>query len=176
MVTDGGGWTLVWQHTYMKFKPLHSKMFYFSKGYRPCIKDASQEDWCNVPNKANFNPTEQMIVGYYKDTIVFAYKGFFNHNIDHHWTGAILLDAKKVIDQCTRSNGVPPAPSVHHSGIFGLTFDKVSPTNHYVNSDTYFTGSTLTNPNDCRWRDCFLPSSISSKQFYTTMTMALFVR
>jgi len=151
-------------------------MFYFSKGYRPCVKDASQEDWCNVPNKASFNPTEQMTVGYYKGTMVYAYKGFFNRNIDHHWTGAILLDAKKVIDKCTSSNGVPPAPSVHHSGIFGLNFDKVTPTNHYVNCDTYHQGSTLTNPISCRWHDCHLPSSISSKKYGTDMTMALFVR
>ena len=102
MDIDGGGWTLVWQHTYMKFNPLHSKMFYYSNSYRPCVKDASHEDWCNVPHKANFNPTEQMIVAYHKGTIVFAYKGHFNRNIDYHWTGAILLDAKKVIDKCTQ--------------------------------------------------------------------------
>ena len=77
MDTDGGGWTLVWQHTYMKFNPLHSKMFYYSSSYRPCVKDASHEDWCNVPNKALFNPTEQMIVAYHKGTVVFAYKGYF---------------------------------------------------------------------------------------------------
>jgi len=176
MVTDGGGWTLVWQHTYMKFKPLHPKMFYFSKGYWPCVKDVSQEDWCNVPNKANFNPTEQMKVGYYKGTIVFAYKGYFNCNIDYHWTGAILLDPRKVIDQCARFNEVPPAPSVHHSEIFGLTFDKLSPTNYYVNSDTYCQGSTLKNLISCRWYDCHLPSSISSMKSDTNMTMALFVR
>ena len=30
MTIDGGGWTLVWQHTYMKYNPLSSNMFYFS--------------------------------------------------------------------------------------------------------------------------------------------------
>ena len=45
---------------------------------------------CNVPNKAHFNPTEQMIVAYHKGTIVCAYKGIFNYNMDHHWSGAIL--------------------------------------------------------------------------------------
>ena len=30
MDIDEGGWTLVWQHTYMKFNPLHSNMYYFS--------------------------------------------------------------------------------------------------------------------------------------------------
>ena len=176
MTIDGGGWTLVWQHTYMKFNPLNSKMFYHSSSYRPCVKDASLEDWCNVPNKSTFNPTEQMIVAYHKGTVVYAYKGYFNRNIDYHWTGAILLDAKKVTDTCTRSNGVPPAPGVHHSGIFGLTFDKVTPTNHYINSDTYHQDSTLTSPKDARWGDCHIPSSISTTAYHTDMTMAIFVR
>ena len=176
MSTDGGGWTLVWQHTYMKFNPLNSKMFYYSNSYRPCVKDASHEDWCNVPNKALFNPTEQMVVAYHKGTIVFAYKGFFNRNIDYHWTGAVLLDAKKVIDKCTGHNGVPPAPSVHLSGILGLTFDKSSPTDHYKNCNTYERESTLTRQTECRWHDCGLPSTISSKSAQTNMTMAIFVR
>ena len=176
MDIDGGGWTLVWQHTYMKFNPLHSKMFYYSSSYRPCVKDAFHEDWCNVPNKALFNPTEQMIVGYHKGTVVFAYKGFFNRNIDYHWTGAMLLDAKKVIDKCTTQNGVPPAPGVHISGIFGINFDKHSPTNHYHNCNTYNQGSTLTSQKECRWYDCHLPSGISSQKHDTNMTIAIFVR
>ena len=120
MTTDGGGWTLVWQHTYMKYSPLYTKMFYYSDYYQPCVKDASYEEWCNVPNKASFNPTEQMIVAYHKGTIVFAYKSYFNRNIDYHWTGAILLDAKKVVDRCLINNGVPTAPSVHVTGILIL--------------------------------------------------------
>ena len=176
MTTDGGGWTLVWQHTYMKYKPLYEKMFYYSDYTQPCVKDASHQEWCNVPNKARFNATEQMIVAYHKGTIVYAYKGYFNRNIDYHWTGGILLDAKKVTDHCTGGNGIPPAPSINHSGIFGLTFDKISPTNHYVNCDTYRKGSTLTSPNDCRWHDCTLPSTISNSKHNTDMTMAIFVR
>ena len=176
MDIDGGGWTLVWQHAYMKFKPHYSKMFYYSNSSRPCVKDASHEDWCNVPNKAHLNPTEQMTVAYYRGTIIFAYKGYFNRNIDYHWTGAILLNAKMVIDKCTSSVGVPPAPGVHFSGIFGLNFDKTSPTNLYRNCDTYHHGSTLTDPRDCRWGDCHLPLSISAKKYLTNMTMAIFVR
>ena len=176
MTTDGGGWTLVWKHAYMKYNTLSSKMFYFSDYYRSCVKDASHEEWCNIPNKTRFNPTEQMIVAYHKGTIVYAYKGYFNRNIDYHWTGAILLDAKKVIDKCIKRNGVGPAPSVHLSGIFGLTIDKVTPTNHYVNCDTYGEGSTLTNPTDCRWHDCGLPPDISSSSRNTDMTVAIYVR
>ena len=176
MTIDGGGWTLVWQHTYMKYNPLSSNMFYFSDYYQSCVNNASHEGWCNVPNKAHFNPTEQMIVAYHKGTIVYAYKGYFNCNIDRHWTGAILLDAKKVIDKCRHFNGVPPAPSVHHSGIFGLTFDKKTPTNYYFNCDTYNEGSTLTNPIECRWHDCGLPSNIYSLSRNTDMTIAIYIR
>ena len=176
MDIDGGGWTLVWQHTYMKFKPLHPDMFYFSDHYRPCVKNASHEDWCNIPNKACFNPTEQMIVAYHKGTIVYAYKGDFNYNIDHYWIGAVLLNVKKVIDRCTQYNGIPPAPSVHYSGIFGLTFDKQTPTNYSFNCDTYGEGTLQTNVLDCRWHDCGLPSSISSTTRNTNMTIAIYVR
>ena len=138
-------------------------------------KDATHEDWCNVPNKARFNPTEQMIVAYHKGTIVYAYKGYFNCNIDQHWVGGILIYPQKVIDKCRRNVGTPPAPSIHSTGIFGLTFDKLSPYNYYFNCDTYHDGSTLTNSLDCRWLDCRLPSSVSTQQHNTDMTMAIFL-
>ena len=35
---------------------LTTDMAYFSKHYRPCKTTAS--GWCNIPNKARFNPTE----------------------------------------------------------------------------------------------------------------------
>ena len=38
MTIDEGGWTLVWQHTYMKYKPLNPIMYYYSKSYRSCVK------------------------------------------------------------------------------------------------------------------------------------------
>ena len=136
---------------------------------------SDQEDWCNVPNKTQFNPTEQMIVGYYEGTIVFAYKGYFNRNIDNHWTGAFLFDAKKVIDMCAINNGIPPALGVHISGIFGLNFDKKSPTDYYYNCNTYHQESTLTDQKECHWYDCRLPSSISAQEYSTNMTMAIFI-
>ena len=176
MTIDGGGWTLVWQHTYMKYKPLYTKMFYYSKSYQPCTKNASHEEWCNIPNKARFNATEQMIVAYHKGTVVYAYKSYFNYNIDYQWNGAILVKAKKVIDKCTKRNGTPPAPSVHSSGIFGLNFDKFSPSNYYWNCDTYGRGSTLENPQDCHWHDCHLPSSIISNKTNTDMTVEILIR
>ena len=77
-------------------------MFYYSKSYQPCVKNASHEEWCNIPNKAHFNPTEHMIVAYHKGTVVHAYKGYLNYNIDYQWNGAILVNAKKAIDNCTK--------------------------------------------------------------------------
>ena len=48
-------------------------MFYYSDYNQPCVKNASYGEWCNVPNKARFNPTEQMIVAYHTGTTVYAY-------------------------------------------------------------------------------------------------------
>ena len=145
---DGGGWTLVWQHSYMEDLPLNLSMRYFSEHYTPCVTRAS--GWCNIPNKARFNATEQMIVAYHKGTVVYAYKGLFNRNIDYNWSGAILLDFKKIVDQCTGRNGVQPAPENRHA--IGITFDKDSPYNHTANCDTYL--GSFTSPGDCRWLNC----------------------
>ena len=72
-----------------------------------------------------------MIVAYHKGTIVYAYKGIFNYNIDHDWTGGVIVDFKKIVDKCTRSDSqnVQPAPSSSSNDrrLLGLAFDKVSP-------------------------------------------------
>ena len=167
---DGGGWTLVWQHSYMEDLPLNLSMTYFSGDYIPCVTRAS--GWCNIPNKAIFNPTEQMIVAYHKGTVVYAYKGLFNRNIDHNWSGAILLDFVKIVDKCTSQNGVQPAPE--NTIAIGLTFDKASPYAYKFNCDTY--GGTFTSPNDCRWANCHLPSCVSSRSGGVQMTVAIYVR
>ena len=167
---DGGGWTLVWQHSYMEDLPLNLSMRYFSEDYTPCVTRAS--GWCNIPNKARFNPTEQMIVAYHKRTVVYAYKGLFNRNIDYNWSGAILLDFEKIVDKCTADNGVQPAPE--NQLTIGLTFDKHSPYNHYSNYDT--NDGSFSSPIDGRWENCKLPSSISSFSLHVQMTMAIFVR
>ena len=57
------GWILVWN--------------YFSKYHKNCTTYDS--GWCNVANKRQFNPTEQMIVDYRSGTIVYTYKGIFNY-------------------------------------------------------------------------------------------------
>ena len=172
MSTDGGGWTLVWTHSYLETLPLSSNMYYFSDYYKSCTTHDS--GWCNVPNKKRFNPTEQMIVAYHKGAIVYAYKGVFNYNIDHDWTGGVLVDFKKIVDKCTKSGSpnVHPAPSLHATNdrrLLGLAFDKVSPYNYWGNCDTI--KETFDSPKDCRWHDCTYPTKYNTQQ-----TMAIYVR
>ena len=82
---------LVWQHSYMEHLPLTHNMTFFSDHYRPCTTRAS--GWCNIPNKARFtDATEQMIAAYHKGTVMYAYKGLLNRNIDYSWSGDILLN------------------------------------------------------------------------------------
>ena len=172
MNTDGGGWTLVWKHSYMETLPLSTNMYYFSDYYKSCTTHDS--GWCNIPNKKRFNPTEQMIVAYHKGAIVYAYKGIFNYNIDHDWTGGVLVDFRKIIDKCTRSDSlnVQPAPSSYYKKdqrFLGLAFDKVSPYNYLLNCDTI--QKTFDSPSDCRWGDCGYPRRLNAQQ-----TIAIYVR
>jgi len=118
-------------------------MTFFSDHYRPCTIRAS--GWCNIPNKARFSATEQLIVAYHKGAVVYAYKGLFNRNIDFNWSGAILLDPVQIVDRCTRRVGTQPAPE--NTIAIGLTFDKETPYNYKVNCDIY--GGTFAGPNDC---------------------------
>ena len=60
MTLDGGGWTMVWKHSYMQVGSLTEDMKYFSDYYKPCAD--LEAGWCNVPNNIRFNPTEMMIV------------------------------------------------------------------------------------------------------------------
>ena len=39
--------------------------------YKPCTQHATS--WYNIPNKARFNPTEQMIVAYLNKQVIYAY-------------------------------------------------------------------------------------------------------
>ena len=115
-----------------------------------------------------------MIVAYHKGTVVYAYKGLFNRNIDYNWSGAILIDFEKIVDKCISSinNGVQPAPE--NNLVIGFTFDKESPYNYKANCDTY--SGSFTSPNDCRWENCQLPSSISNSKDHVQMTVAIYVR
>ena len=171
MSTNGGGWTLVWKHSYMETSPLSTNMYYFSDYYKSCTTYDS--GWCNIPNKKRFDPTEQMIVAYHKGDIVYAYKGVFNYNIDHDWTGGVLVDFKKIVDKCTHglSPNVQPAPSSNSGDrkLLGITFDKRSPHNYLANCDTI--RGTFDSPGDCRWHDCTYPARYNTQQ-----TVAIYVR
>ena len=125
MSIDGGGWTFAWKHSYLQTSPLSTNMYYYSDYYKSCTTHDSR--WCNIPNKKRFNPTEQMIVAHHRGTIVYAYRGIFNYNIDHDWTGGVLVNFKKIVDTCTNkaSQNVQPAPSINNDQkILGLSFDK----------------------------------------------------
>ena len=54
MSLDGGGWTLVWKHSYMEVGPLTESMKYFSNHPRSCTDIES--GWCNVPYKCRLKP------------------------------------------------------------------------------------------------------------------------
>ena len=162
----------MWKNSFMDNLPLSDNMRYYSGYYESCT-GISDRGWCNIPKKADkFSPKEQMIVAYHNTHVVYAYKGLFNRNIDYDWSGGILLDFKKIVDKCTRSNGVQPAPAVYR--ITGIKFDKKTPYNYYYNCDTLH--GSLTSPSESRWADCYLPSSISGSQRFVQMTMAIFVR
>ena len=162
----------MWKNSFMENLPLSDNMRYYSGYYKPCTS-ITDRGWCNIPKKADkFSPTHQMIVAYHNSHVVYAYKGLFNRNIDYHWSGGILLNFRKIVDQCTINNGVQPAPAVN--SIPGIAFDKISPYNYYVHCDTL--KGSLTSPKECRWDDCHLPSSISGTKEYVHMTMAIFVR
>ena len=112
---DGEGWTLVWQHSYMEDLPLTTNMTFFSDYFKPCTQHATS--WCNIPNNARFNPTEQMIVAYRDKQVVYTYKGVFNRNIDHDWSGGSLISPRKISDVCHHNRGFIPNPVKDLSGI-----------------------------------------------------------
>lgn len=120
MGTDKGGWLLVWQHSYMEEVPLTTNMTFYSNYYKPCTQPGTS--WCNIPYKAKFNPTEQMIVAYSSKSMIYAYKGVFNRNIDSDWSGGILMDYKKVIDICNYHQNYRPRPV--KASVPGIAFSK----------------------------------------------------
>ena len=132
--------------------------------------------WCNIPNKGHLQPTHMMIAAYHNKNVQWAYKGWFNWNIDHDWTGGVLVEPVQVVDTCLRTDhslGKPPAPSTHEGNrhILGIAFDKSTPDKYFANCDTI--RGTFTSPRDCRWFDCHLrtPPMIA-----TQMTVVIYIR
>ena len=154
----------MWKHSYLQVSPRTTDMYYHSSFYKPC-GDLSV-GWCNVPNKMRIQPQEMMIAAYHNGILVYAYKGTFNRNIDHHWTGATLLTpVNKMVDHCTRSGTGVPTPK----GVIGLGFAKGIDGGVHTDTITHY-------GEDERWEECFLPSSISSTLVNVQMTMAIYVR
>ena len=167
----------MWKHSYMEVLPLTQQMYYFSDTFRAC-QDLTA-GWCNVDRKVRFNAEEMMIAAYHNNHLVYAYRGRYNHNIDHEWSGGILLDPEMCVDHCTHSPsiGVPPAPSDHAASdirLLGIAFDKRSPSDYRTNCDTFY--NSFDNPIECRWHNCVLPTDISSQKQSTQMTVTLYVR
>ena len=173
---DGGGWTLVWQHSYMEDLPLTTNMRFFSDYYKACTQHATS--WCNIPNKARFNPTEQMIVAYHNKQVVYAYKGVFNRNIDYDWSGAILMNHAKITDLCRNNNDVHPNPV--NGDVVGITFNKRHAYDYRASKTAGISEGTikgtLNKPIDRRWHYCDIPSSISNTAYSVQMTLAIYVR
>ena len=148
MDLDGGGWTMV-----------------------------MEAGWCNIPNKGHLQPTHMMIAAYHNKNVVWAYRGWFNWNIDHDWTGGVLVEPVQVVDNCPRTDhslGKPPAPSTNSGDrqLLGIAFDKHSPDKYLVNCDTIH--GTFTTLGDCRWANCHPRSSSSMRS--TQMSVVIYIR
>ena len=164
---------MVWKHSYMPKTPINDTMKYYSSTYEPCTD--LEEGWCNLPNKRGLNPSEMMIAAYHMKQVVYAYKGKFNPSLDSDWTGGILPNPEQVVDNCISSKVAPPSPYTgFRNSLLGIAFDKSTPFTFQSGCDTISGSATL--PQDCRWSSCRLPSSISSKDRYVQMTVAIYVR
>lgn len=165
---DGGGWKLVWKHSYLEVGPVNHSMRFFSQHDRPCT-DLST-GWCNVPNKLSYGANQQMTMALHNGEIVYAYRGDINPELDSTWRGAILNNYVELIDHCTSmySKGIPPEPEGPNGAhrYEGLTFDKQNLGNYDSNCDTDNNGN-----GDCRWDNC-----IPSFPRHTQMTVAIFIR
>ena len=154
----------MWKHSYLQAGRLTKDMYYHSQFHKPCTN--LSVGWCNEPNKTRLQPEEMMIAAYHNGILVYAYKGTFNWNIDHHWTGATLvIPVTRIVDYCTRSRS---APTPRQNGdLTGLIFGKYS-------TDTLY--GSLASPRDSRWSQCHLPQGLSSFSTEVQMTMAIYVR
>ena len=146
---------------------LTTNMTFFSKNYKHCTQHAT--GWCNIPNKARFNPTEQMIVAYLNKQIIYAYKGDFNMNIDYNWSGGILIAYTKILDKCSYGNGNNPRPV--KSSLPGIAFSKRSSSCNYYGTGGTITG-TLTSTKNDRWSYCRSSGYATGNQ----MTLAIYIR
>jgi len=168
---DGGGWTLVWKHSYYEVGAVSDDMRFYSSHYRECSD--LDVGWCNIPGKLTIGTTEQMVMATHQGTVVYAYKGTLNSKLDSSWDGAILASPTNLVDKCVSQNGHLPEPEKGGHAYLGVTFDKANNGNYTSNCDTDRYGE---NGSDCRWENCTLPGNISSQSNHTQMTVLIFVR
>jgi hypothetical protein len=147
----------------------------FSKFNKDCL-DLS-DGWCNVGKKECVRGSEQATAAYHHGQLVYAYRGDRNGQLGKSWQGAILNNPLQITDHCantgSKAKGVAPEPSMRNEGFVGITFDKYNPRVYTGNCDTDL---YLSKGNeDCRWRNCLLPSTISASRSDVQMTMAIFV-
>lgn len=165
MTTDGGGWSLVWKHSYKQVSPITKRMYYFSSDHTPCT-DLTDGEWCNVRDKIRLQPKEMMIAAYRSGTLMYAYKGAFNRNIDSNWPGGVLLPpVTQIADNCNYNCRKEPTPA-EQGDLSGLVFEKKDCNRGHTDTLTGERDSVT----DRRWYQCH--SSYQRHQ----MTMAIFVR
>ena len=176
MELDGGGWTLVWKHSYREVGDLTEDMKYFSSTLEPCYN--LSVGWCNFPCKERLHPTEMAIAAYHEGTMVYAYKAGFNRNIDSDWRGGVLMEPVKLMDRCRYNTDDQPTPyRTRDESLLGLAFGKTSSGDYHDGGHTL--GGTLSHPYDRRWSHCGVPLSelLSEFEVYNPqMTMAIYVR
>ena len=170
MAMDGGGWTLVWKHSYYEVGGVTNEMRFFSQTLKEC--PTLDVGWCNIPEKLTIGKTEQMTMATHNGTQVYAYKGTLNNKLDSSWEGGKLASPTKLVDKCTNQPPSNPEPEIGPHAVPGLTFDKANNGDYVSNCDTdrYGGGS------DCRWENCGLPGSISGQGTHVQMTLLIFVR
>ena len=142
----------------------------FSGVAEPCTD--MRVGWCNIPNKQLPGATEQMIAAFHHGTVVYAYKSPLNPNLGVTEQGARLMGGwSKIVDKCVNTNGIRPDIFTNSPLIDGIAFDKASPDDVRIHSDTIVPSGV-----DYRWDNCVLPPSISRTPRQTQMTLAIFVR
>ncbi|MSP92067.1 MAG: hypothetical protein EXR79_09755 [Myxococcales bacterium] len=170
MEFDGGGWTLVWKHSYFEVGNPKPEMYFFTQSLQPCAD--VKAGWCNVPKKTKAGGTEQMTMATYNTAVVYAYKGPLNAALDLSWQGAILTPPTKVVDLCLDGNGNVPEPENDAQAVPGITFDKWTPGSYTSNCDTDWNKYTT----DCRWDNCGLPPAVSATKNHVQHTQLIWVR
>ena len=160
---------MVWKHSYSQVpRSQLDRMRSHSKHMKPCLNmDAG---WCNVANKQPPGYSEQMIAAYHNSILVYAYKAALNPNLGKTQHGPYLSTTNSIVDRCTGNRGIRPSIT-YSSGPFDY-FDKHSPENFRENCDTMYGGYNK----DCRWENCGLPPSISSRPSHVQMTVVIYIR